>query len=172
MSPFGSAQVVINTRTLRIGGQTYSLGNVARVQVVKLAEPPRAGKGNVKLAVLAGLGTFIFVAIIASSVGLGAIGGILGLPGILSIGLGIFIYQKTKEPYIPHYALMLETTGNPRISLVSTNEAELERISVPIVEAMENPPETEQTYTVHNVISGDQYNLVGDHNVGKSENRV
>jgi Family of unknown function (DUF6232) len=172
MSPFGSAQVVINTRTLRIGGQTYSLGNIARVQVVKLAKPPRADKGNVKLAVLAGFGAYIFVAIIASSVGLGAIGGILGLPGILAIGLGIFIYQKTKEPYIQRYALMLETTGNPRISLVSDDEANLEKISVPIIEAMENPPETEQVYTVNNVISGDQYNLVGDHNVGKSESRV
>jgi hypothetical protein len=170
MSPFGSAQVVINTRTLRIGGQTYSLGNVARVQVVKLAKPPRAGKGNVKLAVLAGFGAYIFDAIIASSVGLGAIGGAVGL--ILAIGLGIFIYQKTTEPYIQRYALMLETTGNPRISLVSESEADLEKISVPIIEAMENPPETEQIYTVNNVISGDQYNLVGDYNVGKSENRV
>jgi hypothetical protein len=53
--------------------------------------------------------------------------------------------------------------------LVSTDKAELDRISVHIVNAMENPPETEQVYTVHNVISGDQYNLVGDHNIGKVE---
>jgi hypothetical protein len=158
-----SAQVVINTRTLRIGGQTYSLGNLARVQIVRLA---RAGKGNVKLATLAGFGIFIFVAIIASLTGFSAISFIGQL---LAIGLGILVYQKTK---VPHYALMLETTGNPRISLVSTDRDELERISVPIIDAMENPPETEQVYTVHNVISGDQYNLVGDHNIGKLENRV
>lgn len=164
-----SAQVVINTRTLRIGGQTYSLGNLARVQIVRLAKPPRADKGNTKLAVLAGFGLFIFAVIVAASTGVSTIGNIAVF---LAIGLGIVIFLKTKEPYIPHYALMLETTGNPRISLVSTDEAELERISVPIIDAMENPPETEQVYTVHNVISGDQYNLVGDHNIGKSENRV
>jgi hypothetical protein len=162
-----SAQVVINTRTLRIGGQTYSLGNLARVQIVKLAKPLRADKGNVKLAALAGFALYFFFAVIASltSVAVNSIG------TLLAIGVGILIYRKTKEPYIPRYALILETTGNPRTALVSTDKAELERVSVHITDAMENPPETEQVYTVHNVISGDQYNLVGDHNVGKVENR-
>jgi len=171
-----SAQVVINTRTLRIGDQTYSLGNIARVQVVKLAKPSRADKGDAARAVLAGCagcGFYLLFGIVGGSIGAligGATSGtLIVIGGFLALVLMRIVYEKTKEPYLPRYALMLETTGNPKISLVSTDKAELERLSVHIANAMENPPEAEQVYTVHNVISGDQYNLVGDHNIGKWE---
>jgi len=159
-----SARIVINTRTLRIGNQTYALNNLARVQIVELAKPSRAGKGDIKRAIWGGSGVYCVFTLIGLLTGADAFSGI-GV--LLAVGLGILIYQKTKEPYIPRYALVLETTGNPRTALVSTDRAELESVSVHITEAMENPPETEQIYTVHNVIAGDQYNLVGDHNIGK-----
>lgn len=161
-----SAQIMINTRTLRIGGQTYSLGNLARVQIVKLAKPPQAEKGNFILAGLVGFFSFVIITAIGASTGIGLMS---NLGWLLAIGLGMIVYQRTKESYVPRYALMLESTGKPRTALISTDKNVLEYASKPIIDAMENPPTTEQIYTINNVISGDQYNLTGDHNIGKLE---
>ena len=64
--------------------------------------------------------------ILASAAGSGALG-FIGL--LLAIAAGVGVYVLTKKPYIPMYALMLETTGNPVTALVSPDPQELERIS-------------------------------------------
>lgn len=163
--PLGTAQVVLNTRTLRIGHQTYQLQNLARVQTLLLAKPHDAGKGSKGLAWLAGLGTFIVVGVILAAAAGSGVLGTLGL--LLGLAVGIGVYVLTKQPYVPMYALMLETTGNPVTALVSPDPQELERTSAAIVNAIEHPPSSELRLQVANVVLGDQYNQNGVTNVGR-----
>jgi hypothetical protein len=163
----GDAHVVINQRTLRIDAQTYALNNIARVQVLGVKKPDDAGKGNGKLGCLSALGIFILFSILTAA----AQNGTLATIGFfVAVAVGVTVYIKTRKPYTPRYALMLETTGNPMTGLVSPDRDGLESISQSIVDAIENPPKTEQVYTVRNVILGDQYNQHGNHNIGKVTN--
>ncbi|EXG79076.1 hypothetical protein CryarDRAFT_0095 [Cryptosporangium arvum DSM 44712] len=162
--PLGTVQVILNKRTLRIGHQTYQLQNLARVQTVRLPKPLDAEKGNSALAVLTAVGVLVVAGIISGAAQTEAICG-LGVP--LAIGLAIFVYLRTKKTWVPLYALVLETTGNPVTALVSPDSNEMEHLSGEIVEAIENPPEVERILQVNNVTLGDQYNQSGTQNIGR-----
>jgi hypothetical protein len=110
---------------------------------------------------------FIITLLISSATGSNIIG-TLGF--FVAIALGIWVYVKTKVPYNVRYALILETTGAPKIGLLSGESIELERVKEYIEDAIEEPPETEKVYTVENVILGDQYNQIGDFNIGQVDN--
>ncbi|MGH3381524.1 MAG: DUF6232 family protein [Actinoallomurus sp.] len=174
----GDAKIILNTRTLRIGNQTFSLHNIARVQIKRLPKSPEVGKLS-KLSKSArkffSCATMLLVFFFASSLLFGILS-ILGnwtqLPAliialILAIFLGLVVYGITERPNVPRYALVLESTGVPHTGVVSTDHNELERLSRRIVDAIENPPTTEQVITVHNAVLGDQYNQFGDDNIGR-----
>jgi hypothetical protein len=163
----GDEHVAINQRTLRIGRQTYALNNIARVQVVGVKRPDDAGKGNGRLGCLSAVAVFILFSVLTAAAQTPGIA-IAGF--VLAIVVGIVVYLKSRKGYTPRYALMLETTGNPMTGLVSPDRDGLEWISQRIIDAIENPPESEQVYTVSNVILGDQYNQHGDYNIGKVVN--
>lgn len=165
----GDAQVVINQRTLRIGRETYALNNIARVQVLGVKPPDDVGKGNGKLGCLSAIGVFVLFSIIAASTKSGA-GAVATIGFLVAIVVGIVVFIKTRKTYTPRYALMLESTGNPKAGLVSPDRDNLEWISQHIIDAIENPPETEQRYTVSNVFLGDQFNQYGDGNIGRMVN--
>jgi hypothetical protein len=168
--PLVTAQIAINTRTLRIGHQTYQLANLARVQTLLLPKPPEAGKGNKGLAWLGAIAVFLIIGVFAA--GAAGSGGLSGLGLLLAVGAGVGIYLATKKPYQPMYALVLETTGAPVTALVSPDVQELERISGIIVAAIENPPRSEQLIQIRNVVLGDQYNQSGTMNFGRIGGRT
>ena len=163
--PLGSQQIFINTRTLRIGHQTYQLQNLARVQIVTVPKPADAGKGRKGLAWAAAIAVFFLVGVIIANAARSSGLAVLGIAA--AIATGIIIYKSTKREYIQQYALILETTGNPITALVSPDWGELNRISGIIVDAIENPPRTEHVVQVNNVSLGDQYNQYGGTNVGR-----
>jgi hypothetical protein len=148
----GSARIVLNTRTLRIGAQTYQLRNLARVQTLELRKPADADTGNGGMAKLAGAGVLVAGLLLACGVRSGALAFVTLLAAAAA---AITVYQLTKKPYIPMYALMLETTGNPVTALVSPDRAELQRIGDLIVDAIESPPKQETSLQVSNVTFGD-----------------
>ncbi|MFJ1760921.1 DUF6232 family protein [Amycolatopsis sp. NPDC088138] len=163
----GDTRVVINHRTLRIGRENYALNNIARVQVIGVKPPPDAGQGNAKLGCMSAFGVFLLFSILTASTQSGALATI-GF--VAAIAVGILVFIKSKKAYTPRYALMLESTGNPKAGLISPDRESLEWVSDRIVDAIENPPETEQSYTVSNVFLGDQFNQYGDGNIGRMVN--
>jgi hypothetical protein len=168
----GTENVAINTRTLRIGGQVYQLRNLARVQIVRAPEPADAGKGSKGLAWLAGIGVLFLVSIVGFSVSQSA--GIAPLSLFSGIAAGLVTYIATKKKYPPRYALVLETTGNPVTALVSPDYQQLRNLSDIIVQAIEDPPESERVVHVQNVLFdnrvdqvGDRFTVGGTGNIGK-----
>jgi len=163
-------RIVLNTRTLRIGHQTYQLRNIARVQTVALG---RLRKPHLILSTLPWAFGFVLILLVAaasnspsSDSGPLAIT-FLAVVGII-IGL-IFIYRRARNQDVTLYALLLETTGYPQTVLASPNYPELSRLSDAIVRAIENPPVSEQVYNVQNIqnVHGDQFTVKGHHNTGK-----
>ncbi len=163
----GQANYTLSKRSLKLGHETYFLANIARIRIVDVPKPPNAEKGNLRLAIFSAGVVFAITAAIANSSGSSAIGSI-GF--IAAIALGIWIYVKTKVPYSVRYALILETTGEPKVGLLSSNRDTLEYVRDSIAKAIEEPLENEKVYTVENVILGDQYNQLGDFNIGKVAN--
>jgi hypothetical protein len=135
------------------------------VQTLLLPKPAAADKGNKALAWLSGLGVFFLVGVILAAAASSGVLGFLGLIG--GVAAGIIVYRVTKKAYVPLYALVLETTGNPVTALVSPDHQELERISGIIVEAIEHPPTSERVVQINNVTTGDQYNQYGAANIGR-----
>jgi hypothetical protein len=107
----GDTRVVINHRTLRIGRENYALNNIARVQVIGVKPPPDAGQGNAKLGCMSAFGVFVLFSILTASTQSGALATI-GFVAAIAVGIVVFI--KSKKAYTPRYALMLESTGNPK----------------------------------------------------------
>jgi Family of unknown function (DUF6232) len=165
MPPLGTAQIIINRRTLQIGHQTYQLQSLARVQTLEMQKPDWANKGNKALAWLAALGFFVLVGVILAAAAGSGVLGTLGFFG--AIVVGVVVYQVTKKPYTPLYGLFLETAGSPMAALWSPDRAAMENLARDIVAAIENPPQTPQVINVGGVVLGDQVNQYGNRNVGK-----
>ena len=163
----GRANYTLSKRSLRLGNETYFLANIARIRIVDIPKPPDAEKGNRGLAIGTAVVIFAIAAAIANSSKIDAIG-FVGL--VAAIVVGIWIYVKTKVPYNVKYALILETTGEPKVGLLSSDRDQLEHVRDSIARAIEEPLETEKVFTVENVILGDQYNQLGDFNIGKVDN--
>jgi hypothetical protein len=78
----------------------------------------------------------------------------------------LMIINRRSRHSPPLYALLLETTGHPQTVLASPDHAELSRLSDIIVDAIENPPASERSLNIRNMILGDQITQTGGrHNI-------
>ncbi len=161
-----TAHVVLNTRTLRIGHQTYQLRNIARVQTVAIEQPRKPHLFLSSLAMSVGIVFLLIVGAVAfSSPGKPVLAGVFFVVALVVIGW-IFIKSKVRRSPRLLYALLLETTGTPQTVLASYDYADLSRLSDNIVKAIEDPPTSPQNYYI-NTVHGDQFTVKGHHNIGK-----
>jgi hypothetical protein len=165
----GTARIVLSQRMLKIGSESYALANIARIRIVNVPKPPRAGRGSLKVSLGSGIAVAVVGFIVAAVIG-GVVGNIVAWIGLLgAIAAGVYAYRMTRVPYYVKYALVLESTGDPKVGLLASERHELAEIKEHIEEAIENPLDAEKVYTVGNMILGDQYNQIGDFNIAKSE---
>jgi Family of unknown function (DUF6232) len=166
---YGTARIAISQQMLKIGGASYSLANIARIRIVNLPKPPRNGRGNLKVTLGSGIGVAIVGFILAAVIGHG-FGNVVAWLGILAaVATAVYAYRATRVRYHVKYALMLETTGDPKVGLLAADREALEEAKAHIEDAIDRPLDAEKVYTIGNVILGDQYNQLGDFNIGKSE---
>jgi hypothetical protein len=154
----GTANIVLSQRMLKIGSESYALANIARIRIVNVPKPPRSGRGNLKVSLGSGIAVAVVGFIAAAVIGgvVGAIAAWLGLLG--AVATAVYAYRATRVPYRVKYALVLESTGDPKVGLLAPERHELEEVKELIEEAIENPLDAEKVYTVVNVILGNQYN--------------
>lgn len=178
-----TATIRIQKRTLTIADQTYTLSNIARVQVAKVPKPSDEGKGNVWVAVGAGCLSFVVVgfAITLLTASLARNGNLgepsMFIPLLAGGGVAYWAWTKTARHYPEAYALILETTGNPIVALVSSSKEELETASSAISAALEAGGGSGETITINNVYNnttnvynqntGDAYNAFGPNSTGR-----
>jgi hypothetical protein len=152
---------------LKIGSESYALANIARIRIVNVPKPPRAGRGSLKVSLGSGVAVAVLGFIVAAVLG-GVLGSIVAWIGLLgAVATAVYAYRATRVPYRVKYALVLESTGDPKVGLLAPERHELEEVKEHIEEAIENPLDAEKTFTVANVILGDQYNQIGDFNIAK-----
>jgi hypothetical protein len=156
-----AVEVRISKRVLWVGSEAYPLQNIARAQAVRVT--PKSSWTGKNRAVGGCLGFLAFLLI----VGLGAAAHnpavILLVVALVVVAIIVALTRRKKSPY---YALIIETSGNPRRALVSTDGAKVGNLVQEIMDAIDNPEAEFQT-VVHNVQYGDNFVQVGDRNVGK-----
>lgn len=161
----------INSRTIEVGRQVYSLNNIVRVRVHQLPFPPGHNQGNSNLGCLTAVVIFsvslvLTVAISQLSEGLGS--AVLFI-GLLAAGAGfMYVLHKTKVVHDPLFALYLDTSGHPQAVVGSSDYPLIESLRISIAAALENPPE--QAIVINlppaDIIMGDQINQFGQINHG------
>src|SRR6266568_9008011 len=114
-----AVNVRISKRVLWVGSEAYPLQNIARAQAVRVI-PKSRWTGRAQAGCL-GFLAFLFV------LGLGAAahsaGGVLVVVvAIVAVAIVVALTRRKTQPY---YALIIETSGNPRRALVSTDGAQV-----------------------------------------------
>jgi hypothetical protein len=156
-----SVNVRISKRVLWVGTEAYPLQNIARAQAVKVTpKNPWTGKSR---AVGGCLGFIAFLILVSLGAAMHSAGAVLLVAAIIVAAIIAVLARRKKQPY---YALIIETSGNPRRALVSTDGAKVGNLVQEIMGAIDNPEAEFQT-VVHNVQYGDNFMQVGDRNVGK-----
>lgn len=156
-----SVNVRISKRVLWVGSEAYPLQNIARAQAVKVTpKSPWTGKSR---AVGGCLGFIAFWIVVALGAAMHSVGAVLFVAAVIVVVIIVVLAQRKKQPY---YALIIETSGNPRRALVSTDRAKVNKLVQEIMDAIDDPKAEFQTVVQH-VQYGDNFMQVGDRNVGK-----
>lgn len=171
-----STKLKIQRQTLIVAGQTYTLGHIARVQVVDVPKPADEGKRQswqgwrtgyailfCGLVITGGLGSIVGQGDAGMKFGL-----FLTVPAAL-VG-GVVAYSKSTRTYQHYFALILEIARNPIVALVSTDKNELDTAAQAISEALEAGGGHGETYNIMNVTQtnlGSAYNAFGEGSVGR-----
>ncbi|HEX5741017.1 MAG TPA: DUF6232 family protein [Pilimelia sp.] len=173
MARAGFAEIRINARTLHIDSAVYPLANIARVQSVTLypRDPHRLRNRYLR--------TLVVGALLLGCLGCGAWsdeGGQrhLAAGALTAVGAGFLAVMvwliRRARPLRPAYSLTIETAGSPRAALTSFDSTEIENVVDLVVAAIEHPPKTEIVHHIpqHVIVTGDQINQYGDHNIGRA----
>jgi hypothetical protein len=175
---FGKKQEVkvrLSRNTVSVGGQIYSLRNLARIQCWKRV--PDKSKIGYRVMRPALIVLFVLVGInillgLGLGLGLGAGGAapelrsfnILAVLITTGVTAARFVVAVLRRP---EYLLLLETNGYPIGVLSSTDKTQIDDLVRAIADAIENPPQQTRTFQLTNVVLGDQINQSGDSPVGK-----
>lgn len=156
-----AVEVRISKRVLWVGSEAYPLQNIARAQAVRVTPKSRwTGKSLAAVGCLGFLALWLIVGLAAAARSPAVI---LLVVALVVAAIIVALSRRKKAPY---YALIIETSGNPRRALVSTDGAKVGNLVQEIMDAIDNPEAEFQT-VVHNVQYGDNFVQVGDRNVGK-----
>jgi hypothetical protein len=156
MARTGTAEIRLNRRTIRIGHEVYPLANISRVQTVQIRY-----KKNV-FQPIRGLIIALFAAVVLGAVVTAAeveqadqiVGAIVALAALRVVYLlGVLIYRLLRRPI---YSLAIETAGTQFTLLSSHDQGTIHMIENEVVNAIENPPESERVLHVGDVFVGDK----------------
>ncbi|TKK86838.1 hypothetical protein FDA94_20480 [Herbidospora galbida] len=162
-------EIRISKRVVRIAHEVYPLANISRVRTLRVVYNGRFSTfyplGQlVVVAALAAAASFVAEEVLPEAreylpVAL-AVAGVWG--GLLAIQfLYRLIFRRNR------YSLMIETAGTQYTALWGTDLAEIRHIEGLIVDAIEDPPPTEKSYTfnspvyVGNTFARDTFNVSG-----------
>jgi hypothetical protein len=156
-------EVSVSRRILWIGSAAYPLHNIARAQTVEL-HPDRAGAVSKYFRQLVAWVVPGLVLGIVLHAGV-ALVFVLVLVAISTIRLRSALKARS------YYAMLIETSGSPQTALVSADRREVTTIVEQTMEAIDNPSAEFHTQVNHVTNIGEQYNLHGHGNTGKSVSR-
>lgn len=166
-------EIRISRHVLWIGGEAYSLRNIAyaSVSVLPLDSSAVFKKATRLTRGLAGVCFLLVVAAITVNkwwggpLWLAALAAFMLVSTVIigSVG-GAAVIRAKRNPY---YTLSIQTSGRPDVALVSKDRPALEELMRRIMDTIDNP-ESEFRIQVNNVQHGDRINQIGDFNVGKA----
>jgi Flp pilus assembly protein TadB len=146
---------------LWVGSEAYPLHNIARAQGLKITPGLlETGKSTLVQACVATI-----IALIVIVVGHGPVR-ILGVLFLAIVVIAMIVWLATRQQK-SYYALIIETAGNPRTALVSTDRSVVSSLVFQIMDAISNP-QAEFRVQVNNVQHGDRFTQIGNQNVGKA----
>ena len=170
--------VVLERGVLWIGSAAYPLQNIARAQTIAIV-PDRARAVRrfvAQVLVWATLAVGAALAVTAEQARIVqaqvphadpdqlrhlAWAAALVLFAVSTIRLMVLLSRRT------YYVMIIETAGSPRTALASYDEREVSSLVAEVMNAIHNP-EVHYETRVHNITSiGEQYNVSGQHNLGK-----
>jgi hypothetical protein len=147
--------LVVRARSIDIGGQTYPYSNISRVGTWEY-QKPWLGHA-VKAGCLGMLGLPLVVAELF----------VIALPVLLAAGF--FGWRAYNAFNFHYYSLRLETAGVHSDAIFSKDRQAIIDLREQVVDLIDSPPETGMIINLpqNTFVSGDQINVVGDHNTGK-----
>lgn len=166
--PAADTEVQVTKRVLWVGGDAYPLHNIARAQIRTLH--PRRGTPikDFLVEILRWIAIAVLLIIAMTLAGLSKATGYVFVILVLLILMSVLKLtraisrEREKRDY---YLLVLQTSGDPRTLLASTDKEQLYELVQTIMAAIDDA-----TVIYHNWISnyyGDVIRQYGDENIGK-----
>lgn len=160
--------VRVSKRVLWVGSDAYPLQNIARAQVGTI--PPERGKPvkDFIKAIAGWIGLCLVLSIALAVLGVSNNGPYVLVIAVVLIVISVVRLVRALEEErgkLPYYLLLLQTSGDPRTVLASTDRDQIYELVRVIMDAIDNP---EVTY--HKLINnyfGDIVRQYGSDNVGK-----
>ena len=172
--PGGHAEIVVGARTLAIGSQIYQLANVVRIQSFEF----RPDTYRDLLAVLVRLVIWALawvgyglVLAAADDAGVDVpapvsferlqVGGVVAILVVVAVQAYRMVRIARRRA---SFAFLLETTGDPYLSVVSRDRYAIAQLAALITDALENPPNSQVVHWIENLNFGNQVNQQGSGN--------
>jgi hypothetical protein len=163
--------IQVSRRILWIGAEAYPLQNIARAQTIRIAPDRGAAVRHYLIAVA--FWVFLYLGAAAAmksqSLSLGnsaseALTAVEWVAAALVVISTIRLIVVLARPIF--YALIIETAGDPRTALISTQQHVVTSLVRRIMDAIDNP-QAEFQLQVENFHVGDKIQQFGSQNVGK-----
>ncbi|MFC8915002.1 DUF6232 family protein [Streptomyces sp. NPDC057116] len=164
-----AGEIRVSRRTVRIGHEVYPLANISRVRTLRLVP----GGRRAAFSPVRETGTLVVAAVVAAVV-LDTAPARLGptlmahdtarrcvaAAAVLATGRVAWLLAVVGHRLPlrrPRYALILETSGDPRTVLTGTDRGAIHRVQREIVDAIDNPPEQQRSVHVGgDLVMGDK----------------
>lgn len=146
-------EVVIRTKSIDMGGQTYPFQGIARVGTWEHSKSWKRYAYGTIVALFFGISLFDSVPV-------------LGLLALL--GAAYFGWKAYEAKNFHYYSLRLETGGAPRDAVFSKNRQSIHDLRNQLVSAIDSPPLEAVVINDPTFVNGDQINVDGSQNIGKA----
>lgn len=145
--------VYVSTGTVRIGHQTYSLANIARLQVFRVRWTGAGRLRGIGGPLLA-LGVGLAVLLVLQPAG--SVSTPTGAVGILALVAGVIWLMVALARMKERLALVIETAGGQATAVSSKHEESVYELNDAIVYAIDNPHHEPQTIRIGDLVFGDK----------------
>jgi hypothetical protein len=166
--PAANIEVQVTKRVLWVGGDAYPLQNIARAQIRTLH--PRRGT-PIKDFIVENLRWIVIAVLLIAAMTLAGLSNAVGYVCVILVLLILISVLKLtrainrEREKRDYYLLVLQTSGDPRTLLASTDREQIYELVQTIMAAIDDA-----AVTYHNWISnyyGDVIRQYGDENIGK-----